>query len=280
MATVDKQLNGQDYSNGPSWDPVDAPTVDDKVTIPNTLNADVVDSGNASDHIDLDLLWLHPLFTKSFGSQATPIRGSADRIEVLGSGGFYYESDAGEGILQVDLIIIDPSNPQAIVEIGSNAADKGEVLDITALAGNVTLKGNIKFAAAGSIVRVGRRGSPDAQLTVTIGSGLDVALPELVIGSGTVFNSGAVTKVTIGGSLTQDTAAAATIDVLPGGTLIYNHEATTNDVLLVTVYPGAVFDCMQSPENKVFDKVVALPGSTVLRNAEKHTFTIFDDRRQ
>jgi len=279
-------LQGADWGTAGNWASGAVPVANDAVSIPATLNVNVTDSGGAAETIDLDLVKVTPGFNHLFGTSGAPIRFAADRIEVGGSSGFYFESDADTSgtPLITDLIEVLCPNANTPVEIGSydsnSTANRGVITKIVISRGNVLLKGNIIFNSSEVILNPTSPG--DARLEIA--SGADT-LEELDIRGGESIAHNVLTEIKIarGAKHTQDTAAITTAEVY--GTLLVNYGAGlagTTVATTIRMYKGSTVnlfgDGTKAGLAKTVTTIVKHPDSTLIYDSSLHTISTLEVR--
>lgn len=230
------------------------------------LNANVTDAGHDMRGLDLDLWWVDPLYTKSFGTTAAPIQSAADLVQAYNGGGFYFECDNNAAAIKTDVLDLVLASAGAIAEIGSGGLGAGDFDLVRAFRGTITLKANIKFGAA-AVLEVHRlTGASDVNLTIAAGAD---TLATLLQKAGLVTSHGTITTAHIeaGARLIQDTAVITTLHL--AGMCELKHSALTT----VYVYPGGVFDMMKHTNYKTVTNGTVFPGGTLIWDSNMHTIT-------
>ena len=273
-----KLFNGNDWVDA-SFAPTNVPIANDTVVCPASVTGNKTDTTAKFNDIDLDLLWIHPGFRGDFGATGAPLQGAADLVVHQGSGAFYYEcTDNGTNGLTTDEVRIEAANAGVVTVLSTDAsATEGFYKTIIANRGNVTLDGSLVWAAS-PIVKVGSMGNVLGDVNLTIASSA-LTLAKLEQDGGVTTLHGIVTEFWMSaGTCFKETTKMPTAH-LSGGTLVDNDAAEAGEVLLIEVKAGATLDLMQNAVQKVLDKVVAHPGSTVLWDERIHTITDFVDLR-
>jgi len=283
-------MAGEDTLQGADWVAGNfnsgvLPATNDRIIIPSTLNANVTDTGGNAQAIDLDLLKVMPGFTGLFGTSGSPIQTAADRIEIAGSSGFYFECDGDSGVggFTTDLINVRCANANTPVELGScdisgSGAADGPITEIQITMGNVLLKANAEFSSSKIVLQPANFG--DARLTIA--SNADT-LEELDLKNGYCEANNALTLVYIeaGAVLTQDNAAITTAHVR--GTLNLNYgggSALTTVATTIYLYEGGTVNMYGDGTKDLFKTVGTLvknPKSTLLRDTTLHAITTFEE---
>jgi len=265
---ADKTLTAAAYTTAGSWAGAALPSDGDRALIPSTLGVDVIGGDQGS--IDLALLDVSEGFNYRFCSSATPLKGAADLIRVVGSTGFYYECSLDGGTAsKVDDCRIQMPSRDTPFELGSETADAGDWDAIEVMRGKGTLKGNIAFGAA-AVLRVGYVSSRYDDVNLLISAGADT-LPEYHQLGGLCEAQSVITVGHIHGRHTQKTAAMTTAYVYPGGVLNYEHTAGT----LIVVYPGGTLNFKTNGGTvKAITNVIAWPGAIIIRDPQLHTYTL------
>ncbi len=258
-------MTAVDWSLAASW-PVSWPTADDQAIFPKSnTNANIIDSLTRADGIDLSLLATMPGFLGNLGSSGTPIEGATARLHIAGQGNVYFNCAADASAQDVNEARIEPGNPSAIIELGSQNGNEGEYDLINILSGIVTLKGGIAFLSTGKV-------SLSAGRLITEASSSLISTVHQ--GGGVSQLAGPVTDLMLmGGSCTKESNKATNIYIGSGTTCVYNHAAIAGDVVRVIVMPRGVFDMTQNGELKVIDEVIEYPGAKVLELPTLHTIT-------
>lgn len=268
---ADTRLTGPDWGTAGDWTNSVPSTGDGAVIGDGAGDKTTGDQGGVS----LNSLVLPRGYTGEFGTSAAPLKiacdsGSNPVIKHFGGGGFYIEADLNAGsAFGIDEIRIQAANRAVIAEIGSNAADAGEVTKVILTRGHTTIKANINFAAA-AVIQVGFETDPANDATLIIVAGAD-ALATLHQGAGKVFSDGAITNARISGraEMTQDTALLTTCEIHAGAKLILQHTAATT----ITVFSGGTLDLMQNDRLKTITTLWRFPGSIVHMDDTLHTIT-------
>lgn len=250
-----KLLQGTNWSTSGDWSPSGLPTGTDDVRVADTPR-DIITGDQGT--VDIPSILVPNRYVGSFGTSGAPLKIASSKVIYRGRGGFFYESDKNGGSnYKTDEIQIDAADPSVRVEIGSNAADAGYVDRMTLMRGNVLLKSNILLESA-SLVDVMREAS------LTIASGVTVALPLLYNQGGIVKASSVITNMRMtAGEHTQDTAKITQADVF-GGTLIYNHSAVGGDGTIITVWDGGTLVLDADSNAKTISTVILYPGSRMI----------------
>jgi hypothetical protein len=252
------------------WSSGNIPIANSDAIVPGTLGNSVTDAGGDAEGIDLDVLITHSGFKRGFGTSGTPINCIADLIHVMGAGGFYMQANGAALIL--DELRIEPSNPAAIVQIGSTPAAQGKILRSHIGSGNVEFMGNAEYSATAHMV-LGT--VPWAQNTkLKVNNGDDTLLADFIQTAGESWLHNVVTRMAVAnGTCWKEDNKAVTIDVYAGGVVNYNHQAVAGEVLMVRIHTGGMFDLTQSGFQKVIDTIIVLRGGTLKKNDSMHTFT-------
>ena len=255
-----------------NWSSAAIPVTDDKAIIPASMGNNITDAGGDAKAIDLDAFLTHAGFVAAVGASGAPIQTAADLVHIMGSGPFYFEAHKSGSNFVTDEIRIECALASALVEIGSDAASAGDVTRIHANRGNVTLKGGLQFSDSGGLVVVSKiDGEGDVSLKLV--SSADT-LPDFIQTAGKSFIDNIVTRMLIGGGeCVKDVNKAVTIDVLPGGRLIYQHGASGGDVIMCRVHTDAVLDLTQNGLLKTLDTVIRYRGGIVEKTDSIHTIT-------
>jgi hypothetical protein len=261
-------LTGGPWGVPGNWFEGAIPIANSSAIIPDSgqLNANVTDAGADAQGIDLDLLWVDPLYTKSFGTTAAPIQTAADLVQAYNGGGFYFECDNGGDGVKTDVLDLALASAGAIAEIGSGGLGAGDFDLIRAFRGTITLKANIKLGDA-AVLEVRRlTGASDVNLTIAAGA---ETLITLLQKAGLVTSHGAITTahVEAGARLVQDTAVITTLHL--AGMCELKHSALTT----VYVYPGGVFDMTKHTNYKTVTTATVFPGGMLLWDSNLHTIT-------
>lgn len=252
------------------WSEGAIPIANSKAIMPASLGNDVTDAGADAEGIDLDLLLTHAGFVKSFGASGSPIRTAADFVHVMGAGPFFFEADGAA--LTTDEIRIEAANAGTPVEIGSNAADKGSILQVHISRGSVQISGSAKFSGTAQVVLSSMGGAADASLRISHGA--DTTLAEFIQTAGKSFIDNIVTRLTVAnGTCTKAQQKAGIIDVYRGGVLIYDHAAVAAEVTMCRVHTGGMLDLNRNSLLKVLDLVIVFRGGKLRKNDGLHTIT-------
>lgn len=259
-----------DWSNAANWSGA-VPVTNDNVYFTGTYNASVT-TGMDQGGVDLDLLYIHESYSADVGSSGSPLLIAADKIIHAGQGGLFVESDANAAALLIDDILIMCANPSALVEIGGNPADKGEVQTVRILRGNVTMKANINYHASAHM-EIGYIDSRETDATVAIlhdsGTPANTTLPTYIQVGGKVQCNAILTDAEVfGGELTKEEAAIATLD-LRGGRCNYNHTAGTT----ANVFADATFDLCKTHALKTITNGNWYPRAIIVKDDKLHTIT-------
>lgn len=234
-----------------------------------------VNAGLDQGGVDLALMYIHPRFTGSIGSSGSPLFIAGNLILHEGPGALYIESDAGGVTDKIDELRINCTNASTIVEIGSNAADAGDVVKIVVDRGNVTIKTNISLDAAARI-ECGHKGNVDGDVALAIAAGAGT-LATLVQRGGHIMSDDIITALyKSAGMLIQDTAKITTGDIF-GGVLEYNHRVVGGDAIALRMH-GGTLDLTQTADEKTISTLETHDGSTLIYNNNLHTFTSWDPR--
>jgi len=266
-------LQGHDWSDAGDWSGI-VPIANDDALISPSL-AVAVDAGLDQTTLDLDSIRIHELYMHDVGASGTPLKIATDELEHYGSGGLYYEADAGGAAIATDSVIIQCQNSKVITELGSGVGAKaGDYGRILINRGTVRVLASAMFGAACELI-IGKVNSPN-DATFSIGSGADTLLA-LHQNAGTGVTKNAITTAYVmGGTLTHDVAAIATLFIGPGATVNYNHSAATT----VVVFSGGTLNLLDNTLEKTITTLTAMPGSTVLYDDFLHTLTTFYDYRR
>lgn len=254
-------LNASDWSTDASWSSLLKPADGDDAIIPNTLGSDVTMSGDEGG-VDLGYCYVHPLYRHRCGTAASPLHIAAALIEVLGSTGFYLESDdngaAGDTVEFIRLQMREANTP---VELGSHAgALDGDFERILVQRGHVTLKAGTKFTAS-SKLEIGYMADRLNDARVILAAGAEL-LPTLVMNGGQMQCDSAITSAWLhAGTLKQDTAAISVAHIHPGATLEYNGTATLGEC---DVYDDGVLDLEQTAVRKTITTLRVWPRGRVI----------------
>jgi len=277
-------LQGADLSVAGNYASGVLPAADDGLTIPSSLNANVVDSTPALITIDLDFLKVMPGFTGLFGSSGSPIRFAADRIDVFGSSGFYFECDADTSAtpdLITDLINVNCPNANTPVELGSYDSDstaaRGVITAINIAKGNVLIKSNTIFDS--STVTLCPTNYGDARLEIAANAD---TLEILLVKNGYSKANNVVTALTVdaGATHVQDVAAVTTANVY--GALMMNYGANLTGTTVATtinMYEGCTVNLFGDGQNaghtpyKTVTTINKHPNSTLIYDSTVHTIT-------
>ena len=265
------------------------PASNDSIFVPQGITHNKTDTGdNANPDLDFDLFKTHRLFLGAIGASGAPLMFAADLIIHEGGGPFYFRCTAdGTPNLTTDEVRIRATNSGVIVVLGSDPGAGGvaDFKKILVSRGNCTIESNIVFASSPKVV-VGSMGNVLGDATLTIAAGAPT-LATLVQTGGLSTLHNVVTNLRItNGTCFKETAAATNVELL-GGTLVYNHKASSGDVVSIEVHAGATLDLMQSvvvdldesPDaRRTIDQVIAHPGSNVLYD-ETTIITDFVDMR-
>lgn len=258
-----------------NWSSLFKPVTDDKAIVPASMGNNITDAGGDAKAIDLDVLLTHAGYSAAFGASGAPIQTAADLVHVMGSGPFYFEAHKSGSNFITDEVRIECALASALVEIGSDAASLGDITRVHANRGNVTIKGGTQFSAAGLVVVSKIDGEGDVSLKLV--STADT-LADFIQTAGKSFIDNIVTRMLIGGGeCVKDVNKAVTIDVLPGGRLIYQHGASGGDVIMCRVHTDSVLDLTQNGLLKTLDTVIRYRGGKVEKNDSLHTITTFID---
>jgi len=276
----DQLLIGADgkWQTAANWDPAGTvPVTDELAGIPDTQNSNITDSTGSAKTAKLEDLITHPGYAKSFGVSGSPIQTSAKLVHVMGAGDFFFETHKNGGSAFVtDEVRVEAANPNAHVEIGSDAVEGTSTIAlITALRGNIIIPGNTLFVASTGLVAVDEvDGRDDVNLSIVSTAG---TLPEFTQRSGKSFVDNVVTRMTLnGGECVKDVNKVTTIDIFEGGVLVYNHGAVAGEVIICRVHSGGVLDLTQNSLIKVFDYVIRHRGGVIHKLKGLHTFTKYD----
>jgi len=260
-------LTGGPWGVPGNWFEGAIPIANSSAIIPDSgqLNANVTDAGHTAQGVDLDLLWVDPLYTKSFGTTAAPIRISGDLIQAYGGGGFYVECDDNGAAVKIDILDLALANAGAIAEIGSVVGTEGDIDLINAFRGTITLKANIAFGAAAMLTVDRIASNSDVNLTNLATS----TLATLRQTAGLVTSHGPITLAYVGAGarLVQDIAVLATLHL--HGMCELKHTALTT----VYVYSGGVFDMMKHTNYKTVTNATVYPGGTLIYDTNLHTIS-------
>lgn len=272
MATT--LLQGTDWSVGANWSGGTVPDDGDNACIPESLDASVT-GGLDQTGKDPDLIRVHELFAKSLGSNGSPLKIAADKIEHYGMGPVYIScAKDGTNARKIDDVLVQAANANVIVELDSVSGDAGDYDNIVLKRGTVRLGGGIQFGASCAL-HVNRVDRPD-DVNFNIASGADT-LPTLYQSGGRGVSHGAITTAYVhSGELTQDVAAIGTLHVGPQAIVHYNHTSLTTAI----VYQGGTLDLLANSKAKTITTLIAHAGSTVLYDDSLHTFTTFHDYRR
>lgn len=267
------------YITTNDWD-AGSPATNDKVIVPESLNVDIdTNLDNGGD--DYDLIYVHKGYTKNLGSTGTPLKAAADLVVFKGSGKFYFASDKNSGSgLKTDEIRIEAEEADSVIELDSNAADAGDIIDFIILRGTVTMKGNIVYDAA-SLLKVGFIANRASDVDLTIENGNTLAVAEQW--GGLVKCNTIVTAYRLaGGTLVQDQTKLTALDIF-GGVCRYNYRQTSSDATVIRVHGGGVLDLMATGDEKLFTNAAAqiwlYPGSEIRKDDNLHTITKLFDLR-
>lgn len=259
-----------------NWSSLAKPVTNDKAIVPASMGNNITDAGGDAKAIDLDVLLTHAGFIAAFGASGAPVQSAADLVHIMGSGPFYFEAHASGSAFVTDEIRIECALASALVEIGSDAASLGDITRVHANRGNVTIKGGTQFSSSGGLVVVSKiDGEADVSLKLVSSAG---TLPDFIQTAGKSFVDNIVTRMLIGGGeCVKDVGKGVTIDVLPGGRLIYQHGASGGDVIMCRVHTDGVLDLTQNSVFKTLDTVIRYRGGKVEKNDSLHTITTFID---
>lgn len=269
------------WNTAGNWDPTSAiPGDGDTASIPKTQENDIIGPTGANRDYDLAVVHTHPGYQGSFGNSGSPVRIAAGLVLLQGAGPAFFESNQDEGESFItDEVRVEAASPTTRVEIGSNPDDAdSEIARVNILRGDVTLTGNIKFVTAG-VVTVGQlSGLEDATVKIVNTAEL---LADFIQTAGMSFVDNVVTRLGIaGGTCTKAVNKAIIIDVFAGGTLIYNHAASSGEVLVCRVHSGGVLDLTQNGLLKEFDLTIRWRGATIRSNTALHTLNLVDMDRE
>lgn len=231
----------------------------DDCAIPESLKANVT-GGNDQTGIDVDLLYIHPGYSKSLFTTGAPLKIAGTRIEHWGSGPFFFScaKDSGVGNHKTDNILICSVRADVVTELNSVSGDAGDIDGIQVLRGNVLCRGDLKFGAT-CILRVGFVDNRvnDSRVTISAGS---VTLPTLTQDGGNVNSNRAITAATVRrGKLVQDVAAIVTLNIGEGGVVDYRHTSATT----IVVESGGFLDLMSLSNEKTITNLTLEPGSRI-----------------
>jgi hypothetical protein len=225
--------------------------------------------------IDLDLLYIHPLFTGHIGTSGSPISLAADLIEHHGAGGLYVESNNGGAAELIDEVRIMCAAPDVEVQIGGDAGAKGEVTAVYVLRGHVTMKANTNYNAA-AIVEVGHMGNVqnDAKVILLHDSvtPANTTIPVFHQWGGRCWADAIITAGRLAaGTLVKREAKAVALDIY-GGVCEYNHTSIDADNTILKVRNGGVLDLMQTHNAKYFDELWIYGGGKAKVDDHLHTY--------
>lgn len=269
------QFKGTDINVSGDWEN-GTPTAGDPAILPPGNINNIIDGGTTLQGIDLGYLQTHAAFRGSLGVTGTPIIAWADLMHFQGAGGCFIELDGNSASAVTDEIIFDAmgGNTKGRFELGSYASDPGNADKVYAVRGDVLIKSNIVWEST-AVLEIGFRTARRSDVNLTV-SGSGPTLPKLIVNGGTSHCHSVVTDLTIAdGVHYQEDAKAVSINVL-GGRLVYNHAASGTDVTLCVVHAGATLDLNGNSESKTFVRTIALPGSQIAKNDNRHTLNLLD----
>jgi len=274
MAT--KSLGGDgNWNTAGNWGGA-LPVDDDVALIPQSLNANVTDTGDQG-AIDLDNLQVHKDFGGLFGTSGSPIHIGADVLKVYGSSGFYFNlDDDGAVDTQVERAWINCQAAGTPVQLGKHGAARAgsDYLNIFVNRGNVTFTNTVAWAAA-AIIKCNGSG---ARCTF---SASGPTVPSLIVNAGQVWSNVVLTTLIMGGGIAiQDLAAITTAHIGKGATLDIRYGgAGVTVATLIYVGNGGTLIMDNSEHEKTVTTAYAEPGAIIRRIPDLHPFTTFYDQR-
>jgi hypothetical protein len=272
---ADSTLQGSLWGTTAHWTN-GVPGDGDDAFIASGLGEDV--AGATQSGIDLALLRIPEGYAYSVGSSGSFLEIATAKLEHYGAGPLYFSglSPAAENVDDVEIAC---ANNEVLTQLTSDGSNPADYTRIVLRRGKVQILGALAWDASGLVV-VGKIDN-DSDVNLEIAAGADT-LVRLDQDSGTVTSSRAITTATVSGraTLTQDTAAITTLDVMPGATAIMNyghtHTAATVIATTVRVHAGATLDLMQNNLYKTITNTFFHPASTVIYDAGLHTFRTGD----
>lgn len=261
-----------DWSDAGNWSGA-VPVGNDSVFFTGEYSV-AVDQGLDQGGVDLDLLYIHPSFNKPIGTSGSPLLIASDKIIHMGQAGLFVESDANGAGMQIDEAIIMCATKDVPVEIGGNAADKGEIQTVRIIRGNVTLKSNCNWHASGHL-EIGYISNRETDATVTVlhdgVTPANTTIPTYVQNGGTVKAEAILTDAELNaGVLTKDVAAATVLDIWGGRC---NYDYTANADTTITVHAGGILDLCRNHDIKDVTNLTTWPGAVVFKDERLHTIS-------
>ena len=242
MAT--KVLNGTAWDTAGNWDGASLPIAADKVVMGATGGD--VNTVTTAEGDDYAYITLPSSFRFDLASSATPIKCGAGVLQHFGSGGVYILSDANSGTVDINLVLLSGTSPSSTVEIGSNAADAGDIDHCKVSRGRLIVLGNAVFDGSAGKVTLQPLDGSDSNVFCKLSSGHGT-LPLLDMYGGNCESEDAITAANVwGGTLTQTLDTITTLEIW-GGVVNFNFAGT---ITTCTVHTGATLNLMGTGDTK------------------------------
>lgn len=258
-----------DWDTAGNWSTATIPLTNDTVILPAGNSYSLTTTLNQA-AVDLDLLEIDAGYTGQVGASGTPLKIDADLVKHYGRGTLYYESD---GAVTDWFIVNSMSNALAAY------LDGDQITKITVQSGFVELAATLGTGAITTTLEVGGSISgTDVIIHPKSASPSSAIVTTLHQTGGTVRSTGVITTANVsGGMLKQDTYGIATLNVFPGGRVVYNSSEDNGILIAANVFEGGILDLSGTAYRKTITTLTLHHGSTLIRDPNLTTITTEND---
>lgn len=259
------------WENTSNWDSGLIPTDTDEAIIPKALGNDVTD-GTGVAAVDLSLLYIHRFFSKSFGTQSSPIKTAAVLAKIFSGGPVYIDVHTSASSADINDLRIAMANSTLVCQIGGASGNEGEIDRARIQRGRVTFKGSALFEAS-AIVEVGFVSNQRDDCNVLFDSECD-DLPTLKTYGGRVTAHNLIATAYIDNTFhIQKSKAITNCFIGAGSTVEWEHESVAGDNTVIHVAAGGLLDLLTTGLKKDMDDVFVWPGGEIRFDPSLHTFS-------
>ncbi len=263
---------------GADWD-ANAPADTEDILVPSTNVVDVTTNLDAApdyyDTVELARGYMHDV-----GSGGTYLKCNTTKLRVYSGGNLWFMSDddtnsgvTADPTLDVMINTMDPNNNVYLTSEPVQAMNAGTLFHrVGILNGTVHFETAMIFATTGLVSLNG--GTATLNLALETGNG--TAVPWLNVLGGMVDSNRTITRCFVSNAtLTQNTAPITYLAIGPGGTVIYQHTAGTDIVVL----PGGTLDLREKTDEQTIAFIVVRKGGKVLGYDEGfHNGVLIEER--
>jgi hypothetical protein len=283
--TVRTAKGNGDWDVAGNWEPSGVPLTGDDVVVPKSLGVPLITNMDQTG-VDLASFYSHPEYNFAIGASGDPLKIACTLMDVQHNGNFFFQCAANTAsAFTTDEIRIGMANRSHEVEIGGAPGDKGDILLITALRGQIILTASAMFSAS-ALVEVQWMENIQGDVKLTIDEEADDLATLETAGGETIARNTIATIRAFEGTLLKEKKKATTVDIYRAA-VKYAHAAIAADATIIKIKGTGSLDLLSDgsipasgTEPKTVSKTIRYPGSRLRTNDTMVTITTPIDLRQ